>query len=173
VSLPELAALILFWNVLVFGNGPVLVPLLQQHLVAERHVLSLDQLLFAFAVARVTPGQANLYVASIGYMLFGWLGAVTTTVAISLPGYLVLPLMRLYERFRAGARVRGFVHGLTAVSVGLILSATVEIGRTTLAGAAPWVVFGLALALLQLLRWPALAAVAGASAAGLALRVFS
>ena len=46
------------------------------------HVLSNDQLLFAFAIARVTPGQANLYVASIAYMMFGLLGATLSMVAL-------------------------------------------------------------------------------------------
>jgi chromate transport protein ChrA len=31
----------------------------------------------------VTPGQANTYVAAIGYMLHGLVGALATTVAIA------------------------------------------------------------------------------------------
>ena len=58
-------------NMLTFGNGTVMAAILQQSLVERAHVLTNDQLLYAFALARVTPGQANLYVASIGYMLFG------------------------------------------------------------------------------------------------------
>lgn len=41
----------------------------------EAGVLSLDHLLYAFAIARVIPGQASAYVAAIGYMLHGLRGA--------------------------------------------------------------------------------------------------
>jgi chromate transport protein ChrA len=54
-------------NVLTFGNGTVMAAVLQNSFVQQKHVLTNDQLLFAFAIARVTPGQANLYVASIAY----------------------------------------------------------------------------------------------------------
>jgi len=66
VSLLELCALVFTFNALTFGNGPAMIPLLQANLVDRRGVLSTDQLLYAFTIARVTPGQANTYVAAIG-----------------------------------------------------------------------------------------------------------
>ena len=97
-------ALVLGYNLLTFGNGPVMVPLLQRHIVEERGILSLDQFLYAYALGRVTPGQANLYVAAIGYMTFGWSGALATVAAIQVPGYLVLPLVKGYRALPRGAR---------------------------------------------------------------------
>jgi chromate transport protein ChrA len=171
VSLAELAGLILSFNLLTFGNGPVMVPLLQRHLVQDSGVLTLDQFLYAFAVGRVTPGQANLYVAAIGYMTYGLPGALLTMAAITLPGYAVLPLVRGYERFRDLPAVQGFVRGLTCVSVGLMLAAVVDIGRATLTGAAPVATFALTLVLVLLRRWNALLAMIAASGAGFALKL--
>jgi chromate transporter len=171
MSLWHFAGLVGLFNLMTFGNGPVMVPMLQQHLVAGAGILTPDQLLYAFAIARVTPGQANTYVAAIGWMLYGWAGAILATIAIQLPGYLMLPLMRLWERFRHAARVRGFVRGLTATSVGLIFAATIEIGRDTLTGWVPVLVLALALLALEWRRWHPLAAIAGAGGVGLALRV--
>lgn len=170
MSLAELVWLILGFNLLTFGNGPVMVPLLQRHIVEESGILSLDQFLYAYAIGRVTPGQANLYVAAIGYMTYGWIGAFASVAAIQVPGYLMLPLVRFYERFRDLRAVRGFTRGLTAVSVSLMLSVTYDIGRDTLASPLTWAAFALTLGLITLRRWNALSAMAAASAAGALLK---
>jgi chromate transporter len=153
VSLLELCVTVLVYNAVTFGNGPVMVPLLQADLVDRRGVLSSDQLLYAFTIARITPGQANTYVAAIGYMLHGLVGALACTVAIVLPGYLMLPLLWGYERLRAVRLVPAFTRGLTVASVGLIFAATLSIGRATLTGWVSLVVFAAALAMAQLLKW--------------------
>jgi chromate transporter len=153
VSLLELCGVMFLYNAMTFGNGPVMVPLLQDDLVDRRGVLSTDQLLYAFTIARVTPGQANTYVAAIGYMLHGLVGALATTAAILLPGYLMLPLMWGYQRLRAVSVVPAFTRGLTVASVGLIFAATLTIGRRTLTGWVSLVVFAAALAMAQLLKW--------------------
>jgi chromate transporter len=153
VSLLELCAVVFTYNTLTFGNGPAMVPLLQANLVDRRGVLSTDQLLYAFTIARVTPGQANTYVAAIGYMLYGLPGALATTAAIQLPGYLMLPLLWGYQRLRAVRLVPAFTRGLTVASVGLIFAATLSIGRSTLTGWVSVAVFAAALAMTQLLRW--------------------
>jgi chromate transporter len=169
VSLAELAGLVLAFNVMSFGNGPVMVPPLQRHLVGAG-LLSPDQFLYAFAVGRVTPGQANLWVAALGYMMFGWIGAVTLTVAIALPAYLMLPLVAWYHRLKAERRVAGFIRGVASASAGLILASTVEIGRDTLVGPVEAVVFTATLGLVWWARWNALLGLAAAAALGLALR---
>ncbi len=171
MTLWELVGRIFLYNAMIFGNGPVMVPMLQRDLVDDRGVLSQDQLLYAFTLARVTPGQANMYVASIGYMLFGLAGAVLATLAIVLPGYLMVPLMRGFERLQAGGYTRAFTRGLTSTSVGLIFAATLQIARNSLAGPIAWGVFALMLALLYLLKWNPIVSLVLASVAGLALRL--
>lgn len=153
MSLLELCAVVFTYNALTFGNGPAMIPLLQANLVDRRGVLSTDQLLYAFTIARVTPGQANTYVAAIGYMLHGLPGALATTAAIQLPGYLMLPLLWGYQRLGASRLVPAFTRGLTVASVGLIFAATVSIGRSTLTGVISVAVFAAALTMAQLLKW--------------------
>lgn len=169
MSLTELVGLIFTFNIMTFGNGPVMVPLLQTGLVEQRGILTIDQLLYAFTIARVTPGQANIYVAAIGYLLFGLAGALLSTLVIMLPGYLMIPLLHGYERVRTVKLVHGFTRGLTSASVGLIFAATFRIGRQTLISPVAWGVFGLSLALLSLLKWNPLLSIAVASAVGLLL----
>src|SRR2546423_15631379 len=169
MSFWKLILVIGFFNLMAFGNGPVMIPLLQTHLVEGSRVLTQDQLLYAFTIARVTPGQANFYVASIGYMLYGMPGAILTTLAIMLPGYVMIPLLRGYEPLRHSRWIKGFTKGLTVTSVGLILAAVVQIARGALTRPIAWVVFFAALVMTQILKWNVLAALAVASCLGLLL----
>jgi len=172
MSLWTLALLIALYNLMTFGNGPVMIPLLQTHLVGGAKILTEDQLLYAFTIARVTPGQANYYVASIGYMLFGMPGAIITTLAIILPGYIMIPLLHGYEHLRDSRWINGFTKGLTVTSVGLILAAVVQISRDELTQPIAWVVLFVTLVMTQLLKWNALVALAAVSCLGLLLKWF-
>src|SRR5215469_15117819 len=109
MSLPQLVLVILVYNLLAFGNGSAILALLQHRLVQDAGLLSLDQFLYAYALGRVTPGQNNLYLASIGYMAYGWLGAFLAILAIQIPGYVVLPVLKIYERVRNLGWVQGFI----------------------------------------------------------------
>src|ERR1051325_4917591 len=124
-----------------------MVAVLQTTLVQERHVLTNEQLLYAFTLARITPGQANLYIASIGYMLFGLPGAVLSILVIALPSYLMIPLLRSYEFVRGNPAVYGFTRGLAATAVGLLLATTWNLSKDSLDGVVTWVVLGVALVL--------------------------
>jgi chromate transporter len=171
MSLPHLIALIFTFNLLTFGNGPSMVPLLQAELVDKAGVLTIDQLLYAFAIARITPGQANVYVASICYFLFGILGAVLAVLAIQLPGYVMLPFMKIYERMRSTAWVSDFTRGLTVASVGLIFSATLSIGTKTLTAPVTWAVFAAALLMMIVLKWNQMLSLLLASLLGILLKL--
>jgi chromate transporter len=170
MSLWRLTLLIALFNVMTFGNGPVMIPLLQTHLVDGTRVLTEDQLLYAFTIARVTPGQANFYVASIGYMLYGMPGAVVATLAIILPGYVMIPLLHGFEYLRDSRWIEGFTKGLTVTSVGLILAAVVQIARGALTQPIAWVVLLATLVMTQLLKWNIFVALAVASCLGLLLK---
>jgi len=170
MSLWKLALLIALFNVMTFGNGPVMIPLLQTHLVDGARVLTEDQLLYAFTIARVTPGQANFYVASIGYMLYGMPGAIIATLAIILPGYVMIPLLHGFEHLRDSRWIKGFTNGLTITSVGLILAAVVQISRDTLTQPIAWLVLVAMLIMTQLLKWNIFVALATVSCLGLLLR---
>ncbi len=165
----ELAGLIGAFNVMTFGNGPVMIPLLQATLVERRRALTTDQLLYAFTIARVTPGQANTYVAAIGYLLFGIGGAILCTLVIMVPGYVILALEFGYGRIRGSATVGGFTRGLIGASIGLILAATIEMARGSLTTWTAWTVFVLAVTASTVLRWNTFLVLVVPSAVGLVL----
>lgn len=171
MSIIRFILLIFTFNLLTFGNGPAMIPLLEAELVENEAVLSIEQLLYAFAIARVTPGQANVYVASIGYFLFGITGAVLATLVIQLPGYLMLPFIKIYERLQATDWVNSFTHGLTVASVGLIFAATLSIGMKTLTTPVTWVVFAAALIMVTVLKWNQILTLFLAAMLGILIRI--
>jgi chromate transporter len=170
MSLWRLTLLIALFNLMTFGNGPVMIPLLQTHLVDGARVLTEDQLLYAFTIARVTPGQANFYVASIGYMLYGMPGAIVAILAIIVPAYVMIPLLHGLEHLRDSLWIKGFTKGLTVTSVGLILAAVIQIARGALTQPIAWVVLVATLVMTQLLKWNVFVALTGASCLGLLLK---
>ena len=169
MTLWRLLLLLFTSNLITFGSGRVMVPILERALVEDTHALSLDQFLYAFTLGRITPGPANLYVSALGYLLYGPLGALLAVVVVLLPAYLIIPLHAGFRRLARNRAVRGFSRGLTAASVGLIFASTVDIGRGALTSPAAIAVCVLTLALLHVLRWNTLVCLAVASAAGLGL----
>jgi chromate transporter len=169
MTLFELVGYVALYNFVTLSNGPVMVAMLEQTLVTDRHALSLEQLLFAFTVGRVTPGPASSYVPAIGYLMHGVAGAALTTAAIVAPGYLILPMMRGYERIKKLRRVQGFVDGLVAAQVGLIFTAIFRLGRETMTGASAWLIALVTFVLVHVLKKSAPLALGVAAVVGLAL----
>lgn len=169
MSIGQLLVVIFTYNLLTFGNGSAVLALLQHRLV-DGGVLNLDQFLYAYALGRVTPGQNNLYLASVGYMICGWLGALGAIVAIQLPGYLVIPVLKGYERVRHQRSVQGFIRGLTAASVGLMFAVAFNISQEALTGLVPWIVFLATLALVFLAKRGLLVGMVGAAVLGVSLK---
>jgi chromate transporter len=160
-------------NMLTFGNGTVMAAILQQSLVERAHVLTNDQLLYAFALARVTPGQANLYVASIGYMLFGLPGAVLSVLVIALPSYVMIPLLHSYEFLRGNQLVSNMTRGLAATAVGLLLATTWNLAKDSMSAPVTWVVLAIGLGLLVFTRLPSVISLLAATGIGVVLVVAS
>ena len=156
-------------NLLTFGNGAVMVAVLQNAFVQRAHMLTNEQLLYAFSLARVTPGQANLFVASIGYMMFGWPGAILSIAVIAAPSYLMIPLLRSYDVVRGNRFVRNLTRGVASTAVGILLATTWNLSKDSLTGATSWIVFAIALALMLFTRLPTLVSLLTATAIGVVL----
>ena len=169
MSLWRLLLILFSANILTFGNGRVMVPILQRQLVTDSGALSIDQFLYAFTAGRLTPGLNNIWVSGIGYFLFGWAGAALTVAVIMAPAYLIIPLHAAYRRFEGSGAVRGFAQGLAATSVGLLIAATVDIGQTTLTTPIAVAVCVAAVLMLNVLKWHTLVSLAAACVLGVVL----
>ncbi|HEX7056126.1 MAG TPA: chromate efflux transporter [Bacilli bacterium] len=108
---------------LVFGGGHVVLPLLQSGTVSSGW-LSEQQFLAGYGAAQAVPGPLFAFAAYIGMMMNGWAGAALATIAIFLPGFLlvigVLPFWNVLRR-KAGAQAA--LRGINASVVGILLAA--------------------------------------------------
>jgi chromate transporter len=108
---------------LVFGGGHVVLPLLQAEVVPPGWV-SNDVFLAGYGAAQAVPGPLFTFAAYLGATIGGAGGAIFCTVAIFLPGLLlVLAALPFWQRLRADPRAQSALAGVNAAVVGLLIAA--------------------------------------------------
>ena len=121
---------ILFWDFLkigafTFGGGYAMIHLLERQFVARRKWLDKEEFLDMVAVAESTPGPVAVNSATyIGYKVDGVIGALSATVAVCLPSFVIIYLISLFlDQFLTLTYVAYAFKGIQACVVYLILSA--------------------------------------------------
>ncbi len=170
VSLVILGLTFLKIGALVFGSGYVLLAFLRGELVNRLHWLSEAQLLDAVAVGQVTPGPVFTAATFIGYILAGAPGALIATLAIFLPGFVLVAITRpLIARIRSSA-MAAFLDGVNIASLSLMGVVAVQLARAALVDV-PTIVIAL-VGVVLLIRWKVNSTwlVAGAAVVGTVVR---
>jgi chromate transporter len=133
----HLPAAKLFWIFLkigsiLYGSGYVLFAFLDAELVAKG-LLTKQQLIDAIAVGQLTPGPVFSSATFIGWQIGGAAGTVASTIGIFLPSFLFVALLNpLLPLLRKSKLMSAFLDTVNVVSVAIILSVIVEMGRVTL-----------------------------------------
>ena len=118
----------------VFGSGYVLLAFLRRDLVDRLHWLTEPQLLDAVAVGQVTPGPVFTTATFIGYLIAGPWGAAVATLAIFLPGFVLVAVTRpLVARVRSSPSAGAFLDGVNVAALALLVVVTAELARAALA----------------------------------------
>lgn len=108
---------------LVFGGGHVVLPLLQSEVVPPGWV-SNDVFLAGYGAAQAVPGPLFTFASYLGASMGGIGGAIFCTVAIFLPGFLlVVAALPFWQRLRAEPWAQSALAGVNAAVVGLLLAA--------------------------------------------------
>lgn len=140
-------------GVVTFGSGYVLYAFLRADFVQGLHWLSDKQLIDAIAIGQATPGPVFTTATFLGYLFAGVPGALLATLAIFLPGFVLVPMLdrivRLTER-RPWAQ--GFVDGANAAALGLIAAVTLQVGRAAVIDPLTGMIAAVALVLVW--KWP-------------------
>jgi chromate transporter len=114
----------------VFGSGLAIVPFLHAGVVTENHWLSEQQFLDSVAVAMITPGPVVITVGFIGYLVAGFLGALTAALATFLPCYLfTIALAPYFKKIAENKSVKAFVEGITAAVIGALVGSVIVIAK--------------------------------------------
>jgi len=148
---------------LVFGGGHVVLPLLEEEVVAPGWVQP-ENFLAGYGLAQAVPGPLFSFSAFLGGSLnegfwagSPWVGAVLALVAIYVPAWLlVIGFIPFWENWAGIPWIRRALRGTNAVVVGLLLAAFYDPvcteGLSTVGGIFLGV---LGLILLAAMRWPA------------------
>ena len=112
---------------LVFGGGHVVLPLLEREIVAPGW-LTHDQFLAGYGAAQAVPGPLFTLAAYAGAAMRhgpgGWLGAVWASVAIFLPGLLLVAgVLPFWQTLRRRPTAQAALRGANATVVGVLLAA--------------------------------------------------
>jgi len=131
------ANLKIFWiflkvGAILYGSGYVLFAFLDAELV-KTGMLSKQELLDAIAVGQFTPGPVFSSATFIGWQIGGWQGAVLATIGIFLPSFVFVALLNpLIPKLRSSKLMSVFLDTVNVVSIALILSVCVEMGRSAI-----------------------------------------
>ncbi len=156
---------------LVFGGGHVVLPLLEGFV---GDAMSQDQFLTGYATAQAVPGPMFSLAAYLGAQLAPaspWLGAGVATLAIFLPGFLlVLAFSDAWRALAARPAMAGAIAGINAAVVGLLLAALYQpVFLSAVAGPRDLALVVLGFLALRSGRMPLLALVVAMAALGLVI----
>jgi chromate transport protein ChrA len=118
---------------IIFGGGPVVIPLLREYIVAEGWVSPRDFLL-GLALIQSFPGpnfNFAIYLGSLataGTSLPSFLGALIGFIAIFTPGIIiVIGIMGLWSVLRSHRWLLSLLRGINAGAVGLVFTAVYKL----------------------------------------------
>jgi chromate transporter len=134
INLPDIKLFLTFLKIgsILYGSGYVLFAFLDAELVSKG-LLTKQQLVDAIAVGQFTPGPVFSSATFIGWQMGGLTGAIAATVGIFLPSFLFVALLNpLIPRLRSSKIMSAFLDTVNIVSIAIILSVIVEIGKLTL-----------------------------------------
>ena len=148
---------------IIFGGGPVVIPLLREYIVSPGWVSPRDFLL-GLAIIQSFPGPNFNFAVYLGALATkgtsvpSFVGALIALVAIFTPGLVImLGFLGLWQTLEGRAWFQAILRGVNAAAVGLVFTAVYklwEIGRVGVAGGGggqplggdPWLVFLTAMA---------------------------
>src|SRR5438132_1437195 len=127
--LPVLIWTFLKLGAVSFGSGYVLFAYLQSDFVQGLHWLSQRQLIDAIAISQVTPGPVFTTATFLGYLFAGLGGALLATLALFLPGFVLVPFLdRIVRLVEERPPVRAFLDGVNLAVISLIAAVTIQLG---------------------------------------------
>ncbi len=148
----QLAVSFLTIGMAAFGGGYAVLSFLQ-HEVVRRGWMTTERFADLIAISQSTPGPIAINLATyVGYETGGVPGALLSTIAVSLPGMVMMMVFALFFfHFYERPAVQAVFKGLRPAVVGLIAAAAWHIGRVSINN---WIAVVIAVACcLCIARW--------------------
>lgn len=124
-----LGALMLRIDLFAFGGGLAAVPLMFHEIVELRSWLPSNVFMDGIALGQITPGPVVITATFVGYMVRGFLGAITATVGVFAPSFLlVCGIAPVFDRLRTSPHFARALEGILSSFVGLLAAVTIRFG---------------------------------------------
>ncbi|KAJ3168391.1 hypothetical protein HK101_011650 [Irineochytrium annulatum] len=127
-----------FVGTIIFGGGPVVVPLLYGYVVTNGW-LSSSEFLIGLAITNAMPGPNFNFAAYCGALIIrdtaatSFFGALLAWIGIYVPGILLMAgVLPIWRKHRGLARVRIAFRGFNGVAIGLVYAATFLLWRQSI-----------------------------------------
>ena len=127
----------LFWaffkiGLFTFGGGYAMISVIYNEIVEKRKYISEDEFADVVAIAESTPGPIAINSATyIGFKRGGVLGAILSSVAVTLPSLIIIFAISLFlDRFMEIELVRKAFKGIQCAVAVLIFSASIKLFKT-------------------------------------------
>lgn len=148
--LPVLAATMAKVDMLAFGGGYTAIALMHEQVVKAHPWLTNQEFLDGLALGQITPGPVIITATFIGYKVAGLAGALSATVGIFLPSWLLLALLApQFERVRGLVLVHRMMRGLLAAFVAMLVYVLWQVMQAAVGDWRGWLLAGLALVALR------------------------
>lgn len=158
----------------LYGSGYVLLAFLRSDLVERWHWMTEAQLVDAIAIGQLTPGPLFTTATFIGYLLGGTTGALIATLGIFLPAFVFVAISGpIVPRIRRSPSAGAFLDGVNAASLALMITVTIDLGRSAIRDGPTVLLALVAGVLLARFRVNSAWLVLGGAAAGFALAMIS
>ncbi|MDQ2086294.1 chromate transporter [Herbivorax sp. ANBcel31] len=116
-----------------FGGGYAMISIIQAEM--ESHGwLSATEFADIIAVSQMTPGPIATNTATYaGMSTSGILGAITSTIGVSLPSFIIMIVIAHYfAQFKENQIIKWILKGIRPVTIGLIFSAVVFLAQASI-----------------------------------------
>ena len=123
----KLALMMLKIDLFAFGGGFTSLPLMLHEIVNVRGWMDYRTFMDGVALGQVTPGPIVITATFVGYLAYGFAGAIVATTAIFTPSFLLLIIVTpLFDRLKTSSHFSKATKGVLASFVGLLFFVTVK-----------------------------------------------
>jgi len=125
----KLAAMMLRIDIFAFGGGFASLPLMLHEVVNLKGWMDQKTFMDGIALGQVTPGPIVITATFVGYLTYGFAGAIVATIAIFTPSFLILVMAApFFDKLKTSEYFLKATKGILASFVGLLLSVTLKFG---------------------------------------------
>jgi len=125
----KLAAIMLRIDIFAFGGGFASLPLMLHEVVNLKGWMDQRTFMDGIALGQITPGPIVITSTFVGYLTYGFTGAIVATIAIFTPSFLILVMAApFFDKLKTSEYFSKATKGILASFVGLLLSVTLKFG---------------------------------------------